>query len=135
MRRSSRWAASSLAGTAVVVAMIAGCFSDRAAPTAAEEGAACQVPSNVDVDGSTVVFIRGFAFHPSTVRVARGARITWVNCESTPGLAHTSSADGGAWTSPLIQPAVAFTTTMDVAGTFTYHCEPHPFMTGTVIVE
>jgi plastocyanin len=122
-------------GAGIVAALVVGCFSERGAPTAVEAGAVCQVPETSDVDGSTVVFIRGFAFHPATVRVARGARITWVNCETTPGLAHTSSADARAWTSPLITPGTTFTTSMDVTGTFTYHCDPHPFMTGTVIVE
>jgi plastocyanin len=134
MGRRFQFSIAATLSAAIVAGLTVGCFSERAAPTAAA-GAVCQVPETADVDGSTVVFIRDFAFHPATVRVARGARITWVNCETTPGLAHTTSADGRAWTSPLIQPATAFTTAMDASGTFTYHCDPHPFMTGTVIVE
>jgi plastocyanin len=121
------------AASAALVAIA--CFSNRDTPTGAEAGTACQVPETADVDGSTIVFIRDFAFHPATVRVKRGSRITWVNCESTAGLSHTSTADAGAWRSPLILRASAFTKVEDVPGTFTYHCEPHPFMTGTVIVE
>jgi plastocyanin len=120
------------AGAAVVAVA---CFSERNTPTGTEAGVACQVPETADVDGSTIVFIRDYAFHPATVRVKRGSRITWVNCESTSGLSHTSTADAGAWRSPLIAPAAAFTGVLDVSGTFTYHCEPHPFMIGTVIVE
>ena len=129
-RRSAAW----LAATVVTVVAVA-CFSERNTPTGTEAGMACQVPENADVDGSTLVFIRDYAFHPATVRVKRGSRITWVNCESTSGLSHTSTADAGAWRSPLIAPAAAFTGTLDAIGTFTYHCEPHSFMTGTVIVE
>ena len=121
------------AGASAIVALA--CFSDRNTPTGAEAGMACQVPENADIDGSTIVFIRDFGFHPATVRAKRGSRITWVNCEKTSGLSHTTTADAGAWRSPLIQPTSAFTSVVDVTGTFTYHCEPHPFMTGTVIVE
>ena len=135
MRASLRWAALTVTAIVACAGLIVGCFSDRAAPTGAGSDASCRVPENGQVDGSTIVFIRGFAFHPATVHVKRGDRITWVNCEDTPGLSHTSSADAGAWASPLIQPAAAFTTTVSTAGTFTYHCDPHPFMTGTVIVE
>lgn len=122
-------------GAALIAALLAGCFSERGEPTPPEAGVVCQIPENVDVDGSTVVFIRDFAFHPTVVHVRRGERVTWVNCETTPGLSHTSSADAGAWNSPLIAPATAFTASMNVVGTFSYHCDPHPFMTGTVAVD
>jgi plastocyanin len=129
------WRQGVLAAASAAAVVAVACFSERATPTGAEAGMACQVPETADVDGSTIVFIRDFGFHPATVRVKRGSRITWVNCEKTSGLAHTSTADAGAWSSPLVQPAAAFTTAVDVAGSFTYHCDPHPFMTGTVIVE
>ena len=129
-----RRAAAALAATAAAVMALA-CFSQREAPTGAQAGVSCQVPETMDVDGSTIVFIRDFAFHPATVRVKRGSRITWVNCENTSDLSHTSTADAGTWSSPLIQPGTGFTAALDVSGTFSYHCEPHPFMTGTVIVE
>ncbi len=32
-------------------------------------------------------------------------------------------------------PGDAFTQTFETPGEFAYHCEPHPFMTGRVIVE
>ena len=32
-------------------------------------------------------------------------------------------------------PGATFTQTFDQTGSFPYHCEPHPSMTGTVIVE
>ena len=129
-----RGVAAILAVAAAALGVVA-CFSDRDAPTGAAAGAVCQVPETADVDGSTIVFIRDYAFHPSTVRVKRGSRITWVNCESTGGLGHTTTADAGAWRSTLIQPTAAFTIVAGAAGTFSYHCEPHPFMTGTVVVE
>jgi plastocyanin len=117
--------AAGLAGAA-----LAGCFSERGA-TAPVEGE-CRFPVGDDIPGSTVVLIRRFAFGPSEVRVRPGERVTWINCDED---GHTSTADGGAWESPLLAPGDAFTHTFESPGEFAYHCEPHPFMTGRVIVE
>jgi len=116
-------------------AIAVACFSDRSTTAAGAEDAACQLPSGPEVDGSTVVVIRGYAFHPASVRIRRGTRVTWLNCESTAGLSHTSTASSAQWSSGLITPGAVYTTTFDDAGTFDYHCEPHPFMTGAVVVE
>jgi plastocyanin len=78
------------------------------------------------------VVIQRFTFGPTDVRVRAGERVTWLNCDLE---SHTSTADAGAWASPLLSPGDAFTQTFPVAGEFTYHCEPHPFMTGRVTVE
>jgi len=48
---------------------------------------------------------------------------------------HTSTADGGDWRSGTIAPGGTFTTTLQTAGTFTYHCTIHPGMVGTVTVQ
>lgn len=106
------------------------CFSDRTV-TAVEEGE-CRFPVDVDVPGSTIVVIRRFTFTPGEVRVRAGERVTWVNCDEDP---HTSTADEGAWASPLLVPGDAFTQTFEEAGTFPYHCQPHDFMTARVVVE
>lgn len=109
---------------------LAGCFSQREA-TAPIEGV-CSFPVGEGVPGSTVVVIQKFAFGPVDVRVRAGERVTWINCD---GDSHTSTADGAAWASPLLIPGAAFTQPFPTAGEFPYHCEPHPFMTGRVIVE
>jgi plastocyanin len=120
---------------AMSAAAMLGCFSEHAVTDTQSSAGACAVPDLPDVAGSTLVFIREYAFHPAEVRVRSGSRITWVNCESAGGVAHTSTADGNGWTSGLISPGTAFTTTINTTGTFEYHCEPHPFMKGTVVVE
>ena len=109
---------------------LAGCFSKHEA-TAPSEGV-CRFPLGEGVAGSTIVVIRDFAFGPAEVRVRAGERITWINCDEDQ---HTSTSDGGQWSSPLLSPGDGFTQTFPAAGEFTYHCEPHPFMTGRVVVE
>ena len=109
---------------------LASCFSQREA-TAPIEGV-CSFPVEEGVPGSTLVVIRGFAFGPGEVRVRAGQRVTWINCDTD---AHTSTANAGAWASRLLAPGDAFTQIFGAPGEFLYHCEPHPFMTGRVIVE
>jgi plastocyanin len=121
-----------LAGVMLGVAAAAvGCFSEHAEPTATSEGT-CTIPINENVPGSTVIIIRRFAFGPGDLAVQAGDRVTWVNCDED---SHTSTADGGEWASPLLAPGDAFTQTFPTPGEFTYHCEPHPFMTGRVVVQ
>ncbi len=76
--------------------------------------------------------IREFAFRADTVRIPVGSSIRWVNRDA---IAHSSSSDDAVWESPLIGPGETYTTQFDAVGTFAYHCEPHPFMRGVVIVE
>ncbi|MGH7578709.1 MAG: cupredoxin domain-containing protein [Gemmatimonadales bacterium] len=130
MRSLTRTLAIMGLGAGLAGAALAGCFSERDA-TAPAEGE-CRFPIGEDIPGSTVVVIRRFAFGPSEVRIRAGERITWINCDEDP---HTSTADEGEWSSPTLAPGTAFTHTFAEAGEFTYHCEPHPFMTGRVIVE
>jgi plastocyanin len=110
----------------LVAGALAGCFSKHQA-TAPAEGTCSQ-----GVSGSTVVVIRDFTFAPGDVRVRAGDRITWINCDEDQ---HTSTAYGGQWSSPLLSPGDGFTQTFSTVGEFPYHCQPHPFMTGRVIVD
>jgi len=114
---------------------IPGCFSERSAPTGPTRGVECRIALGPDVVGSTLVVIRDFSFQPGEIRVRAGATVTWANCDDPGQPAHTSTADQGAWSSPSLSPGDVFSHTFAQAGTFTYHCEPHPFMTATVIVE
>jgi plastocyanin len=126
------WRALGLLGLVIglMSAALAGCFSERGA-TAPVEGV-CSFPLGEDVPGSTIVVIQDFVFGPAEVRVRAGDRVTWINCDTD---SHTSTADGGQWASPLFAPGERFTQTFSTPGEFTYFCEPHPFMTGRVIVE
>ena len=119
-----------LLAISLIAGVVAGCFSEREA-TAPAEGV-CSFPITEGVPGSTIVVIQDFAFGPGEVRVRAGERVTWINCDTDN---HTTTADGGQWTSPLLIPGTAFTQDFPTPGDFPYHCEPHPFMTGRVIVD
>ena len=99
-------------------------------------GAECQVPIAVIDSGHVVVAIRNFAFVPDSIAVPAGATVTWVNCEDAGTEPHTTTADDGTtWASPELAPGQRYTRTFPAAGTFPYHCEPHPFMQAKVVVQ
>jgi plastocyanin len=136
MRKISRGSAAALTA-ALAFAACASCFSERTttAPNTDVTGA-CQLSDASVLAGASGAFIviRNFAFHPDTLRVARGTRVTWVNCDANAD-PHTTTADGGAWNSPFITPGTTYQRVFDQVGTFSYHCTPHPFMKATVIVQ
>ncbi|MBC7789168.1 MAG: cupredoxin family copper-binding protein [Anaerolineae bacterium] len=109
------------------------CFSEKSDALRPPVDAECRIP--VGAAGSTLVAIRDFAFVPAQVRVRAGEKVTWVNCEPADTEAHTSTSDGPAWDSGSMASGAVFTHTFNQTGTLPYHCEPHPFMKGTVIVE
>ena len=77
------------------------------------------------------VTIVNSAFTPQTVMINSGDSVRWTNMDS---LTHTTTSNTGVWTQTLVQNA-SFTFTFNTAGTFAYHCEFHPSMTGTVVVQ
>lgn len=112
---------------AVAVLSLGGCFSERVA------GAEPPPAGNLCEEAQAgVVQIRGFAFATPLLTVAPGTRVTWVNCDE---VTHTSTADGGGWNSGPLAPGASFTRTFSAAGSFPYHCDPHPGMTGAVEVR
>lgn len=116
-----------------VVALSLGCFSERGG-TGPSAGA-CRATLDPGQFGSVVIAVEGFTFQPATVRVDAGGQVTWVNCEPPGTPQHTSTDDGGAWDSGLLETGDTYSFTFPTAGTFTYHCELHPGMTAQVQVD
>ncbi|HXI19534.1 MAG TPA: plastocyanin/azurin family copper-binding protein [Gemmatimonadales bacterium] len=114
-------------------ALAAACYSDRSLGTGSVS--ACTAQLDPGQYGATVIAINGFAFHPASITVPVGGKVTWLNCEPAGTPSHTTTADAGAWSSTLLDPGASFTFTFTTAGTFSYHCEPHPFMTGEIKVQ
>ncbi len=118
-----------------VMIVAAGCVSQRDVTTSPNLAETCDVSIPPDLLGSSVVAIRGFSFEPETVHVVAGGTVTWVNCAPADEPAHTSTADQGVWGSDLLESGDVFSFTFAQAGSFPYHCEPHPFMQGVVVVR
>jgi len=71
-------------------------------------------------------------FAPQTINVTlQNATITWVNGDNQ---GHTVTADDGSYDKSLVVGG-EWTHTYTKTGTYNYHCTPHPWMKGTVIVR
>jgi amicyanin len=85
--------------------------------------------------GGTTVTISGFAFHPSTLTVKAGTKVTFTQEDGS--VQHNVRSTGtGAKTlnSPNLSKGQSYTITFTKPGTYTYICSIHPFMKGTVTV-
>ena len=78
--------------------------------------------------------IRGMRFSETELEVPAGTTVRWVNRDP---VAHTTTGDGErpVWSSPSLGPGDVFEVTFEAPGEFAYHCVPHPFMTGRVVVR
>jgi plastocyanin len=76
------------------------------------------------------VEINHFAFHPPTLRVAKGSTVTFSNASKV-----THTATGGNFDTGLIKPGKSVAVRFKQKGTFAYHCEIHPLMHGKIIVN
>jgi Copper binding proteins, plastocyanin/azurin family len=75
------------------------------------------------------------SFDPSTVTITQGERVTWTN---SGGGSHNVAFDDGSFTEPSNPSTANWTTNprpFNQPGSFTYHCQAHPFMTGRVNVN
>ena len=80
----------------------------------------------------TSVTIKDFEFTPATVTIKVGGTVTWTNNGPT---THSVTADDGSFDSGNLSQGKTFSHTFQTAGTFSYHCSPHPFMKANVVVE
>ena len=121
--------------SAIGCAALVACFSERGAGPGTSGAAECRVPVTVIDSMHYIIAIRDFAFHPDSLTVPPGATVTWVNCETPPQEPHTTTSDSSVWGSSDLEPGVRFSHTFPAAGGFPFHCTPHPFMTGKVVVQ
>ncbi|HEV8650006.1 MAG TPA: cupredoxin family copper-binding protein [Actinomycetes bacterium] len=102
-----------------------------AAPSATGSGGGPTTSGAGTPASGTAVAIDNFAFSPATLKAKVGQKVTWTNQQ---GVAHTVTADGGAFDHPMPSGAT-FSFTFTKAGTFAYHCTIHPSMHGTIVVS
>ena len=75
--------------------------------------------------------VHGFRFRADTITVAVGETVRWTNADP---LEHTITFDDGTDSGRLAQRA-SYVRRFDRPGTYTYHCTPHPYMKGVVVVR
>lgn len=84
-------------------------------------------PENITVS------IKNFSFNPRALTIKAGAKVTWVNDDSVP---HTVTSDSGVMlNSKTLSPGESFSATFTNPGSANYHCNIHPAMKGSLVIE
>ena len=117
-----------LAVVLLLVVGVSACGSDDGGSVASGSSSA----SGSKSADKYVVDIKGFAFSPEQIELEKGEELTVTNDDSTE---HTFTLDDGSFDSGHIKPGSKVTHTFDKAGSYSYHCEIHSTMKGTVKVS
>jgi plastocyanin len=106
----------------------AGATAEQSQTTAPAE--AETAPSGEAVRSAKVEIV-DFAYSPATVTVQAGGKVIWQNEDSAE---HTVTLDDGSFDSGDLAEGKLKSESFKSPGSFAYHCEIHPEMTGTVEV-
>jgi plastocyanin len=90
-------------------------------------------PASSPATGDTArVELRLIAINPRELRIKAGQAVVWHNRDP---VAHTVTFDAGGSDSGELKEGTRFVQVFTRPGRYSYHCNPHPQMTGVVIVE
>ena len=77
--------------------------------------------------------IKNMTFTPRTIEITAGTTVIWRNNEDQ--LPHTVTADDASFDSGILGPGATWSHTFETPGEYPFHCTPHPFMKGMVVVK
>lgn len=83
---------------------------------------------------AVAVEISNFAYSPATLTVKVGTTVTWTNKDSARHDVAADDESSDAPSSELLGRGESYSFTFKKAGTYSYHCTPHPNMQAKVIV-
>ena len=99
------------------------------------EGQKCCVASaseKTSVPLVKVILIENYSFSPAEIRIGKGTEVIWKNSD---GVEHTVTAADGSFDSGTLGPNAEFKKRFDKPGTYSYLCDMHPSMAGSIVVE
>ncbi len=97
-------------------------------------GSASTAASDPASGGGTTIAIKGFAFGPASLHVSTGTTVTWTNSDPTAHTTTSDKSDPQQWDSGNLSPNTSYAVTFTKPGTYSFHCDIHDYMTGTVTV-
>ena len=77
------------------------------------------------------IVILNFSFSPSSLAISPGTFVKWTNNDP---ITHTVTSNTSVFDSGDLNPGNSFNYTFRSAGSFPYHCNIHPSMTGIIVV-
>ena len=110
---------------------LASCGGGGDSTSSEAESSPAETEAGGKLERSPKVEIVNFAYSPDPVRVQVGGKVIWQNMDSAP---HTATADDGSFDTGTLEKGKLKSETFKEPGTYTYYCEIHPTMHGTVEV-
>jgi plastocyanin len=110
---------------------LASCGGGGDSTSSEAESSPAETGAGGKLERSPKVEIVNFAYGPDPVRVQAGGKVIWQNMDAAP---HTATADDGSFDTGTLEQGKLKSETFKEPGTFTYYCEIHPTMHGTVEV-
>ncbi|SDT78557.1 Plastocyanin [Streptomyces sp. TLI_053] len=124
-----------LVGAAGCSSSSGGGSSSPAASSPAASSAASSSASSAPA-GAAAVTIKDFTFGPATLTVAPGTSITVTNQDSAGHTLTAIAPNAGAFDTGLLEQGRSATITAPTTpGSYPFHCDVHPNMTGTLVVQ
>lgn len=115
-------------------------------PNAAYKGTVSTTTTSIPTGSSVAVSIapgasvppnKGYTPNNITVVIGVNNTVTWTDNDATIHTVTSSTVPSGAtpFNSGYLNPGDTFTYTFTIPGVYAYHCQLHPWMTGTVTVK
>jgi plastocyanin len=96
-------------------------------------GLALSPVAGVRKQRTRTVVIQNFSFKPAHITIKRGAKVRWINKDTSP---HTATAKNGeSFDSGLLRKEKSYSHTFKSVGKKPYFCKIHPHMKGSVTVK
>jgi quinohemoprotein ethanol dehydrogenase len=73
-----------------------------------------------------------YSFAPAEIEVAVGTTVSFTNRGDQP---HSATDNGTTWDTGILASGESASVTFDKPGLYTYHCDPHPWMLGQIVVK
>jgi amicyanin len=94
-----------------------------------------EAATKAEAVSTTSVNISNYSYEPASIKVKVGQTVTWTNQDAVQHDVVADSESADAPKSELLSKGESYSFTFKKAGTYNYHCSPHPYMKGTVVVE
>jgi len=78
------------------------------------------------------VRIANYHFTPDSVTIHAGEAVHWTNGDH---IKHTITFEGAEEGSPFVPEGATYSHRFDKPGVYRYHCRPHSYMKGVVVVR
>jgi plastocyanin len=110
-----------------VVASVAAALLGCVGGAGAQQQVAATGPAQISIDN--------FNFSPSTLTIAAGTKVTWVNNDEEPHTVVNVDQPTRVFRSGGLDSGDTYSFVFDKPGTYDYICSIHPHMSGKIVVK